>query len=118
MNSFREKDPTAAAGLTAFFILVAILITAPIDANATTCRSSAVKRQFDRQQGYPRGRTGYVVDHVCALAQGGVDSPINMQYQTLSDSFAKDRVENTPYGKKLFCTSKNSTPVRQVFNCR
>ena len=117
MNSFREKDPVAVVGLTAFFILIAILVTAPIDANATTCRSPAVKRQFDRQQGYPHGRIGYIVDHVCALAQGGIDSPINMQYQTLSDSEAKDRIENTPRGKKLFCTPKNSTPVRQVFNC-
>lgn len=104
-------------GCLAMVLLLAAMLW-PQDGNASTCRSLAVKRQFDRQQGYPRGRAGYIVDHICALAQGGVDSPINMQYQTLSDSFAKDRVENTPYGKKLFCTSKNSTPTRQVFNCK
>ena len=88
------------------------------DANASTCRSTAVKHRFDVQQGYPHGRKNFIVDHICALAQGGIDSPTNMQYQTLADSTAKDRVENTPLGKKLFCTPKNSTPTRQVFNCK
>ena len=87
------------------------------DAEATTCRSTAVKRLFDKQNGFPKGRRGYIVDHICALAQGGLDAPINMQYQTTLDSVTKDKIENTGLGKRLFCTPKNSTPTRQVFNC-
>lgn len=85
---------------------------------ATTCRSQAVKHQFDRQQGYPKGRPGYIVDHVCALACGGKDSTINMQYQTKAASVKKDRWETTAAGCAKTCTPLNSTRTRQVFNCR
>lgn len=102
-----------------YAILLIIAFALTEDASfASTCRSSAIKHKFDKEQGYPHGRTGYVVDHVCALAQGGLDSTINMQYQTIPDSKAKDRVENTLYGKALFCTPQNSTPYRSVFNCK
>jgi hypothetical protein len=37
---------------------------------------------------------GYVIDHVQALKHGGADSPSNMQWQTVADSKAKDRVED------------------------
>jgi hypothetical protein len=59
-----------------------------------------------------------LVDHICALGQGGLDSVENMQYQIPADSRKKDKIENTAVGKKLFCNEKNSTPTRQVFNCR
>jgi len=96
--------------------VIGVLIGA--EAKASTCRSPAVKHQFDIQQGYPYGRKGYIVDHICALAQGGLDSTINMQYQTIAESRAKDKIENTTKGKELYCTPKNSTPTRQVFNCK
>lgn len=83
-----------------------------------SCRSASVKHKFDVQQGFPHGHKGFIVDHICALANGGIDSPINMQYQTLIDSAEKDRIENTKEGKKLFCNLTNSTPTRQVFNCK
>lgn len=101
--------------ITLFIVSILVLIN---DSEASTCRSSAVKRQFDKEQGYPHGRKGYVVDHICALAQGGIDSPKNMQYQTLADSKAKDKIENTTYGKALYCNSSNSTLNRLVFNCK
>ena len=56
-------------------------------------RSEAVKRTFMRQTGYPRGRLGYVVDHIKPLACGGSDAPSNMQWQTAAAAKAKDRVE-------------------------
>lgn len=37
---------------------------------------------------------GYVVDHVVPLERGAVDDPSNMQWQTLEDAKAKDRVED------------------------
>lgn len=85
---------------------------------ALTCRSTSVKHAFDMQQGYPKGRPGYVVDHVCALYCGGKDSTTNMQYQTKSESLKKDKWEATPIGCALTCTPLNSTRTRQVFNCK
>jgi len=41
-----------------------------------------------------------------------------MQYQTIAESHAKDKIENTTKGKELYCTPENSTPTRQVFNCK
>lgn len=87
-------------------------------ADQAACRNPAVKHAFDVQQGYPHGRKGFIVDHICSLYNGGIDSPKNMQYQTIADSKAKDRVENTPYGKRKWCNPSNSTPTRQVFNCK
>jgi len=84
----------------------------------STCRNSAIKHKFDVMNGYPHGREGFIVDHVCSLFNGGLDAPVNMQYQTPLESLRKDRIENTSLGKKLFCTPKNSTPTRQVFNCK
>lgn len=90
----------------------------PQDGNASTCRSYAVKHKFDVLNGYSHGRSGYVVDHVCALANGGIDAVSNMQYQTIADGKVKDRIENTALGKRKFCNKDNSTPTRQVFNCK
>lgn len=36
---------------------------------------------------------GWVIDHVIALACGGPDRPENMQWQTVADAKAKDKVE-------------------------
>lgn len=81
------------------------------------CRSAKVKHRFDVLNGYPHGRKGYVVDHVCALANGGLDIVENMQYQTIAEGKKKDKVENTGAGRRIWCNAKNSKPVRTVFNC-
>jgi hypothetical protein len=39
-----------------------------------------------RQTGYPRGRKGYVVDHIVPLECGGADAPSNMQWQTVREA--------------------------------
>jgi hypothetical protein len=36
---------------------------------------------------------GYVVDHIIPLKRGGLDAPSNMQWQTVAEGKAKDRVE-------------------------
>jgi hypothetical protein len=36
---------------------------------------------------------GYVVDHIRPLCAGGPDSPANMQWQTIAEAKAKNRLE-------------------------
>jgi hypothetical protein len=62
-------------------------------AHERTPRHQAAKRSFERATGFPHGRPGYVVDHVVPLACGGADVPSNMQWQTIAESKAKDKVE-------------------------
>jgi len=112
------EDPFEMIKIVMLLLLASLMIMSTHDANATTCRNSSVKHQFDKLNGYPQGREGYVVDHVCALAKGGLDAVINMQYQTIDQGHKKDRIENSKYGRSLFCTPENSTPTRQVFNCK
>lgn len=60
---------------------------------ASLRRSSTPRRTFMRASGYATGRPGYVVDHIVPLACGGADHPDNMQWQTVEDAKAKDRIE-------------------------
>ena len=65
----------------------------PRDANGKFQRSDAARHAFARQTGYPNGRPGYVIDHIVPLACGGADASSNMQWQTVAEAAAKDRVE-------------------------
>lgn len=65
----------------------------PRDAHGKIQRSEVAKRDFMKQSGYPNGRPGYVVDHIAPLAKGGKDVPSNMQWQTIAEARAKDKVE-------------------------
>ena len=56
-------------------------------------RSEKAKEDFMRQTGHPRGWPGHVVDHRVPLACGGADAPSNMQWQTVDQAKAKDKVE-------------------------
>ena len=67
--------------------------TCPRDANGRILRHPAARAQFLRQTGYPHGRPGYVVDHIIPLECGGADSPSNMQWQTVAEAKAKDKME-------------------------
>jgi hypothetical protein len=66
---------------------------------ATAPRSSAARREFQclhpcPATGEPTGAcAGYVVDHIIPLKRGGLDAPSNMQWQTIAEAKAKDRVE-------------------------
>jgi hypothetical protein len=70
-----------------------LLLLIPADVDAGPKRSTAARRQFLQQTGYPKGRPGYVVDHIVPLACGGLDQPANMQWQTREEAKAKDKWE-------------------------
>jgi len=42
------------------------------------------------QTGYPKGRKGYVVDHIKPLECSVADVPSNMQWQTVQEAKIKD----------------------------
>src|SRR5262249_39537162 len=56
------------------------------DSNGKIKRSSSARSEFMRRTGYPRGRKGYVVDHIIPLECGGADVPSNMQWQTVQEA--------------------------------
>jgi len=63
------------------------------DKNGRIARSESATRQFKKQTGYPKGRPGYVIDHIVPLKKGGCDCPANMQWQTVKAAKAKDKWE-------------------------
>ena len=67
------------------------------DSRGRIARSPAAKKSFQSQDPCPAnhkssGRCpGYVIDHVIPLVCGGLDDPINMQWQTVAEGKAKDK---------------------------
>jgi len=77
--------------------VAALLLSSP--ALAKIPRSKSAKAAFRRSYACPstgksRGACpGYVIDHIRPLACGGEDLPSNMQWQTLAEAKAKDKIE-------------------------
>ena len=67
--------------------------TGVADGHGRTERSQSAKESFMRETGHPDGWAGHVVDHIMPLACGGADDPSNMQWQTVEEAKAKDKVE-------------------------
>ena len=71
----------------------------PSDSRGRIKRSTAAKNAFQREHPCPsNGKTkggcpGYVIDHISPLECGGRDDPSNMQWQTIAEGKAKDKVE-------------------------
>lgn len=58
-----------------------------------TPRHASVHHAFLVKTGYPKGRPGWVVDHVIPLCACGPDTVENMQWQTGTDAAIKDVLE-------------------------
>lgn len=65
----------------------------PRDSHGRITRSQSATTQFKQRTGYPKGRPGYVIDHIIPLACGGADTPYNMQWSSKAEAKAKDRWE-------------------------
>lgn len=85
-------------------LVIALAVSAaipglPRDSHGRILRSQAQRSEFKREHpcpatGKPSGSCpGYVIDHVIPLKRGGPDIPANMQWQTIKDAKAKDKVE-------------------------
>lgn len=88
-------------------LLAAIVMLAVItSASALEPRSQKQRRLFMLSHpcpstGLTRGACpGHVVDHIKARACGGADRPSNMQWQTIAEGKAKDRIERKGCPKK------------------
>lgn len=68
-------------------------IDCPRDSRGRIKRNPSAKRKFKEMTGYPKGRPGYIVDHIIPLKRGGADSPDNMQWQTKEEARIKDQTE-------------------------
>ena len=77
-----------------------LLFAFSLSIEAKQNRSNHAIKQFKLQNlcptsGRHKGRCdGYVIGHVIPLACGGLDSPKNMQWQTMQEARAKDRWES------------------------
>jgi hypothetical protein len=69
------------------------------DARGRILRSPRARAAFKREYSCPStGRAsgacpGWIIDHKIPLACGGLDAPANMQWESVADAKAKDRVE-------------------------
>lgn len=71
------------------------------DRHGRVVRSKARRDLFRRLTGYPKGRPGYVVDHIVPLAPhcGGCDVPSNQQWLTVAEWKAKTAWERKTCGR-------------------
>lgn len=84
-SSKNEKKPSATPKASSS--------TTTRDSHGKIKRDKNAVKSFEKQTGYPKGRPGYVIDHIIPLACGGPDIPLNMQWQSAADAKAKDKIE-------------------------
>lgn len=84
---------------TLVMLLSIFLLVAVGDASAKTERSKAVLAEFQKLHPCPvNGKSagpcpGYIKDHIKPLCAGGADAVHNLQWQTLAEAKAKDKLE-------------------------
>lgn len=88
-----------------FVVVVALLLVATA-ADACVMRHHSTKVRFAKLHACPSTGLnklpcpGYVIDHKKSLACRGRDSVANMQWQTIAEGKAKDRIERLGCAKK------------------
>lgn len=91
--------------LTGHLVVAMAVIFSTSFSDAKTKRSTTARHEFVRLNACPsteRHRLpcpGHVIDHIKALACGGPDAPVNMQWQTIQEAKAKDKWERKECGK-------------------
>ena len=65
----------------------------PRDKHGKIKRNMQERKHFMIISGYPKGRPGYVVDHIIPLCACGRDVAENMQWQSIQESKLKDKWE-------------------------
>ncbi len=82
-----------------FLITIIIITFAFTQSSEAKERSLAAKNDFKYSHPCPSNGNnhgscpGYVIDHITALACGGLDLPSNMQWQSVAEGKAKDKWE-------------------------
>lgn len=81
-------------------LVIIALVATLCTAEAATARDPKQRAAFVKTHPCPatmphskRSCPGFVVDHIQALDCGGADRPENMQWQTVAEAKAKDRIE-------------------------
>lgn len=72
-------------------------------------RSEANKQAFLQSRGYTQVPSGYQVDHIIPLSQGGTDSPYNMQLLTVEQHKAKTARERATTSSTYYPSTYRST---------
>lgn len=91
-------------GILVFFLLMAV--SGWVSSVLAAERDRQARTAFQKQHPCPTtGKSGgacpgYVVDHIRPLCAGGVDAPVNMQWQTVAAAKEKDRAE------RAMCTKR------------
>lgn len=111
MNTFwfdlqRKSRPRTNRDQVNLVYLLVLVCSILLPLQAKTVRSSSAIAEFKRSNPCPvnearRGPCpGHQVDHIEPLCAGGADTPANMQWQTVADGKAKDRLERRQCAKK------------------
>ena len=86
--------------------LLCLALLLPLGADARIKRSQSAKVEFKYEHPCPATGArkgpckGFVIDHIKPLACGGADAPFNMQWQSIAEGKAKDRIERIGCGTK------------------
>ena len=78
-------------------------------------RNEAAKKEFLKSKGFKKTPSGYQVDHIKPLFEGGSDTPANMELLTIEQHKAKTERELAPYkhtikSGKVYYSKKSGTP--------
>jgi hypothetical protein len=81
--------------MTITLVLLLLWCPCPVkrDRQGNIQRDWAALYAFKKATGYPRGRPGYVVDHVMPLCACGADHARNMAWARVDSAKAKDKLE-------------------------